>query len=158
MINAKDLRIGNIIDVGHEDRIVDSEDIAWLEENKSFTKQWKGIPLTEKWLLKFGFEKITIKHQEFRNAFVWNGGDEKVFDYVFFLGKPEYKIDNPNIGILNIHHPLMKDVPAPTNEDINNKMDWPESTTPFAWHIIYLHQLQNLIFSITGQELTIKNA
>ena len=56
MIDAKELRIGNLID----SRIgITTLNIHQLEEILNFTDidlGYKPIPLTEEWLLKFGFE------------------------------------------------------------------------------------------------------
>ena len=52
-MRASELRIGNIVNNnGYSEWIIsDGSDIDFSEKN------CKGIPLTEEWLLKFGFEK-----------------------------------------------------------------------------------------------------
>lgn len=85
----------------------------------------KPIPLTEEWLVRFGFEKD--------------------FDGSFML------------GIISI----FKDKRLKQNVYI-----YTESTSKYSdgqWVVIldlklqYVHQLQNLYFALTGEELTIKN-
>ena len=55
MIQANELRIGNLVDDGFENIIeinIDSyREILVFDANT----RWNGIPLTEEWLLKFGF-------------------------------------------------------------------------------------------------------
>ena len=64
-MKAIELRIGNSIiyngglpeDVD-EITIVEIADIVWLQQNNyEFNKYHKPIPLTEEWLLRFGFER-----------------------------------------------------------------------------------------------------
>jgi hypothetical protein len=66
-LQANELRIGNrveyILDEGKLNReeyywhlnIINAEDILWLSKN--YDTNYRPIPLTEKWLLKFGFKK-----------------------------------------------------------------------------------------------------
>lgn len=84
-------------------------------QHKSF--HFKPIPLTDEWLLKFGFEKIENN---------W-----KVLDYVCF------KLSWERLAGL---------VLVFDNESI------------FLPQIKYVHQLQNLYFALTGEELTLKPA
>lgn len=81
-------------------------------------KRLQGIPLTEEWLLKFGFEEM-----EFENCFSINYAP---FEFkVELLPKEDFIIfKNRNE---NTHHAQCK----------------------------YVHQLQNLYFALTGEELTI---
>lgn len=83
----------------------------------------KPIPLTEEWLLKFGFEKGTdFFLGEYRKGYYTHGNLEVNLDDQFSptIVDPEY----------NVH-------------DIGNRCE-------------YVHQLQNLYFALTGEELTPK--
>jgi len=96
MIKAKELRIGNflyrqtlpvipanfinkkIISVGKVD-----EDLF----NNKIDCQFAPIPLTEEWLLKFGFEIVKGAHQSWRTIKI---NDEKSFDIQFIDGEVFY--------------------------------------------------------------------
>jgi hypothetical protein len=83
-------------------------------------KLFKPIPITEEWLLKFGFEK---KY----DTFEFNGlnVDGCVVHFSFDKWASEYEIENCDYT----------EVPS---------------------DIQHVHQLQNLYFALTGEELTIK--
>lgn len=86
------------------------------EENKI-----KGIPLTEEWLLKSGFEKILCSAKD--NSFKFTKG-RQTSSFAVSLYIPE--------GLCSVGG---------------------------AWleiKVLYVHQLQNLYFSLMGEELTIK--
>lgn len=109
MIKANELRIGNNIydECGHVIKmtIAHFDFIDFIEHNP--------IPLTEEWLIKFGFEN--------RLGFLSLGALSCVYSYeenvfYFYIGK-----DGDN--------------------DIK---------------VMFVHQLQNLYFALTGQELQIK--
>ena len=107
MIKAKELRIGNWM-MGSEPFQIEPNDIQG-------EPRWKAIPLTEEWLLKFGFE-LDIE----------DDGCQK--------GK--YKVSVSDEGCLffiyiGYYH---------------------EEIAEFK----YVHQLQNLYFALTGEELQIK--
>ncbi len=77
---------------------------------------FKPIPLTEEWLLKFGFVKMDEKHNFFIHGYQIN-----------------FKVDK--------------------------KMKWVAwcNTVLTNVEIKYVHQLQNLYFALTNEELTIKD-
>lgn len=57
-MEAKDLRIGNYIDYETEREIVTMQiTYEYIRLIHNGNKNFKPIPLTEEWLLKFGFEK-----------------------------------------------------------------------------------------------------
>jgi hypothetical protein len=113
-MEAKDLRIGNYyLDINDN-----LSEISGYELWQMTTKENKGnlgimeyqpIPLTEDWLLKFGFE----------------GWD---------LGKYTIILTNGNFF------------------DFQNGLEG----VPIAKNIKHVHQLQNLYFALTGEELKIK--
>jgi len=112
MLQSKDLRIGNYIMQGGKITCVEklSRSIDdWDRTNGKRTQDCQPIPLTEEWLLKFGFETQGIM------AKVWI-------------------LKNINVWALD--------------GGFANDLDYP---------INYVHQLQNLYFALTGEELTTKN-
>jgi len=61
-MNSRELRIGNLLNYdtgeGVEIVVIDWQDLKWISENDgSFNKDHSPIPLTEEWLLRFGFER-----------------------------------------------------------------------------------------------------
>ena len=112
-MKANELRIGNLIEINAPimDKIivVDVYHISELKKNKDF---FQPIPLTEEWLLKFGFNKQIDGFFRKNNSFMI----EVLFHDEGFC------VTNQGV-ILN--------------------------------HILYLHQLQNLYFALTGTELTL---
>jgi hypothetical protein len=118
MIEAKDLRIGNNFQ-NDEGNILTCFGVAPVDDSDQFNiwygnelgfilleEEAKPIPLTEEWLVKFGFEG-------------WDKGDYTM------------NLSNANFYKLPIWQPLAK-------------------------NIKHVHQLQNLYFALTGEELTIK--
>lgn len=66
-MKANELRLGNWIEYkkGHQGTVSAIDDQGYVEVNNSYLKdgvfelsQFQPIPLTEDWLLKFGFKKI----------------------------------------------------------------------------------------------------
>lgn len=90
---------------------------AYFEDSAGFYRSYdsidfpKPIPLTEEWLMKFGFEIVKGAHQSWRTIKI---NEEKSFDIQFIDGDIFYS-------------------------DTRLK---------------HVHQLQNLFFALTGQELT----
>lgn len=126
-MKAQDLRIGNLVNVLGETRVVKSIDrfgISYdnsqeLERLMTFNAdKIKPIPLTEEWLVKLGFEKKNIygKHNKF--FYIRNKLYFCEYDFYSFVYS-------------------------------NNSLEIKEPK--------YVHQLQNLYFVLTGEELTINN-
>ncbi len=120
-MEVNELRIGNylFIDVGlpsMETHAVKAEDITSISNNVMKILV-KPIPLTEEWLLKFGFEYK-------------DRGGYKGWYSPFVL--------NESIRIFEIENGWFKYSSARSV-------------------IKYVHQLQNLYFALTGEELTIKS-
>ena len=118
-MDAKELRIGNTLnyttsenDVVHT--TIDWQNLKWISEDfEGFNLVHSPIPLTEEWLVNFGFEKnnFTLLYELKINCFTISFEDQE----------------------------------------------------PFAWYvesvgidIEYVHELQNLHFGLTGEELTIQ--
>jgi hypothetical protein len=117
-MKANELRIGNL--VLSKGVPVQIEEIMWETVRHCFGEfpidYVEPIPLTEEWLLKFGFE---IKLDNFN----WNAG----------------------IGINEIG-----DFKLALRHTDNFGWFYKSRCTP----IKYVHQLQNLYFALTGEELT----
>lgn len=112
---------------------------------------YDGIPLTEDWLVKLGFEK---KPQVMwrGNGYDWQPDYPRTYHQDFFNGKfiyrftewhwddkGEIKIDKSTEGLCN-----------------DNWYDKIQEGTLNSIGCKHVHQLQNLYFALTGEELTIK--
>lgn len=116
-MKANELRIGNYV---YDDVLKDIDTVYQLDLRcvndcyiKDLNNEMKPIPLTEEWLLKFGFVVFGIDKDHYSLH------DFKLFD----------------VGGYYIVTPL------------------PHEYKPIIKHV---HQLQNLYFALTGEELTIK--
>ena len=120
-MEAKDLRIGNITSAGVVNEIL--QDRFYVHDGESSLKStWFDIqpmPITEEWLLKFGFEKSTLDED---NAWL-----NLRYRYLNFSSDESVEFKKVYLTV--------------------SRMD-----------IIceYVHELQNLYFALTGEELTIK--
>ncbi len=145
MIQPQDLRIGNWvkIDDGRDDgalfkvhgasshnsgHVYDNEDAIYGID------QIKPIPLTGEWLKDFGFwqfDYYTIQN-------TWNISLER--NRVLSIGN----VATPNemVFLYEVNKEHIKEVVTIRNYDYDSKM--------------YVHQLQNLYYALTGEELTIK--
>ena len=147
-MKASELRIGNLIKgIYHDyddgiDEEIENETICkvvtldvsgsgdypiyvYSDEDIEHFSEFKPIPLTEEWLLKFGFEKLNTKMSD---CFVFQKGLWRV---------------------------AIKDNIEKTYEWVL----WHERISPPTWCLSrfeYVHQLQNLYFALTGEELTLK--
>ena len=102
------------------------EDDYWCEGFSQYGRFIEPIPLTEEWLLQFGFEK----------------DENKPFH---FIRLEEYNLQvmvNGFSGTLDKDPYWFCSIVGTNNQTTFNKM--------------YVHQLQNLYFALTGEELTIK--
>ena len=117
----KELRLDNLVNCQKNDgsglMIVEVKALSVSEYPDGIGKA-VGIPLTEEWLLKFGFEQDGISFRL------------KQIGLTFHTAKPTTYVRHVNGGIS-------------TFAQITNQ---PE----------FVHQLQNLYFVLTGQELEIK--
>ena len=55
-MKASELRLGNLVKIGGEINQLELCDFVDIHEHKTIW-QYEPIPITEEWLLKFGFEK-----------------------------------------------------------------------------------------------------
>jgi hypothetical protein len=124
MIKANELRIGNLVKYDNCVKVIDvindSKNIVEFEDGDTVYAVFhcQPIPLTEEWLLKFGFvdKNYTLELKAKRKTIVFNW-----FSKVVSTGKRS--------GYYSRKYR----------------------------HIKYVHQLQNLYFALTGEELEVKN-
>jgi hypothetical protein len=124
-MKVTELRIGNLVDQPNEGVAKVTSILNNLQirtETGYVDKYCKSIPLTEEWLLKFGFKRND--NTKVSDSFYW-----------IMVGGSELHI-NPDNGVVWIHR----------NENIFNN----------PCLVKHLHQLQNLYFALTGEELDIK--
>lgn len=113
MIESRELRIGNLVSVENKPYIITSGDIYNLDcYYKNYIQFYHEIPITEEWLLKFGFEKMDNTWY----AHEW------------------YNIERDERGFWLSFQTLQ-------SSEIFN----------------YVHQLQNLNFALTGEELKLND-
>jgi hypothetical protein len=118
-MKASELRIGNWVNNNPRDGVITvfSNDKCVIRHkagiDRAFIEKLEPIPLTEEWLLKFGFKKND------NNQFILMEG---------------------SVDIL-----FNKDLNGWTCDGINFSINMTE----------YVHQLQNLYFALTGEELII---
>lgn len=140
MIKANELRLGNLLllseNVGYNFKGI----VEVISINKTGINPWQdmgasglisfdkltGIPLTEEWLEKFGFNKTVDKQLE--TITISNNGSE---------GKAWIE----NISFSNNEITLQYE----HNKYYYNNLN-----------VTYVHQLQNLYFALTGEELIVK--
>lgn len=111
-MKASELRIGNYIQNFHSNCDITQVDVECFTGNGYYDGEMdgEGIPLTDEWLVKFGFEilGVLVKQNDHMRLLCEYG----VYFFQTAIVKTEIK---------------------------------------------YVHQLQNLYFAVTGDELTIKN-
>ena len=130
-MKAKDLRLGNYVlsnlpQTNHENDYY-TVDLILLEIFDSV--EVEPIQLTEEWLIKFGFEK-----------------DREVYN----LGIPVFVKNNFRIWDNRDKVEYEKILGYSDSSDF--KFIYSKNIQPY---IKYVHQLQNLYFSLTGEELKI---
>lgn len=123
-MEAKELRIGNLVtqiiekSTHNEEKTITIEwqELMWISRDRS--SKYKPIPLTEEWLLNFGFEKDLDKSLVKNNIAIFL---DKRFKTNLFLQE---------------------------NQD---NFKW----FSYELKVEYVHQLQNIYFALTGEELTL---
>lgn len=114
-MDVRELRYGNWISINYGTKEkIDIVERKAVMSDLMVAEMLDPIPLSEEWLIKFGFES------------------EKVYEVVF-----EYTIDKK--------HRIQ------TDGEMYILMGYKDGI-----EIKYVHQLQNLYFALTGEELTIK--
>ena len=118
-MKATELRIGNLLNYQTAEgdiltTTIDWQDLKWIsEDEQSFNLVHSETPLTEEWLLKFGFKQIS----------------ERVYIINYHYG---YEFGITNIFIIKNDNCFMR-----------------------YKHIQHVHELQNLYFALTGEELSL---
>lgn len=136
MIEAKDLRIGNLIYFTKDHPVSEVTQIFKKGVNVNTTDGMcpyvliEPIKLTEKWLINFGFkecEPSRYGHKYTIGRADWGFTIENSFEKeTWFFGHEHYDSGN---------------------EDENNK------SMHFCFDLKYVHQLQNIFYSLTDEEL-----
>jgi len=134
-MKSSDLRIGNFI--------LSKDMPVQIEEIKPETIRYcfgefpisyiEPIPLTEEWLLKFGFELYDYEPSEEEGDFIFKDYKKSLDGKTFYYTICECPYNEWHFGI---------------------KLTWAEQA--LLSRIKYVHQLQNLYFALTGEELEIK--
>jgi hypothetical protein len=140
-MKANELRIGNLVNhvtgqckvVGFYGEIFRAENINKIEL-KSNVFNLQPIQLTEEWLLKLGLFKITKKED------LWGNDEIGVYDFKGKIRWSDFFITSNTLKDFTLYVATIDDG-MESAECLNN--------------IIYVHQLQNLYFALTGEELTI---
>lgn len=124
-MEAREFRLGNYF----MSNIVQQIGIEHLEFllNENFDHSvMKPIPITEEWLLKFGFFKMITK----------DGGYIKPINSTFSIDSDDFLFDLKHKQYIFYTLDLL---------------------TYHGKEINYVHELQNLYYALTGEELTIKH-
>lgn len=134
-MKASELRIGNYI-MARSDNVI--EQVLKIEKNKinacNYT-YFEPIPLTEEWLIKFNFtkedNKETVHHGNFFSKWI--------MDYKYCFAFAEFRKD---WGFY---------------QEYTDPIDLKEIGKKYfiSCGIKHVHQLQNLYFALTGEELSL---
>ncbi len=118
-MKASEFRIGNFVisKFTLNEAVVDEYTFSKVKDH---TAMFEPIPLTEEWLVKFGFEASPFLNQNILYSF----------------------------GILHLLH-------SDSPNSYGCSFD-PENNNSWFREVQFVHQLQNLYFALTGEELTIK--
>ncbi len=149
-MKANELRIGNAVEYHMVDTFgpidewietsIDWEDLKGLSQHEDSFNEWhQPIPLTEEWLLRFGFEKHESKIIDSYSISISRYKTLKDLCVTIQFGNEYISIregeqDSPSTTDI---------VTTLINGDIHGR--------PF-----YVHQLQNLYFALTGEELQLQ--
>jgi len=177
-----DYRLGNYVNCSYEDAeggtqtivgkvvaldITGCADYPIMVETKKANEESydiNPIPITEEWLLKFGFEESECINYKGKKEFIISPKDY-AWELGFVIGN--YPISNPNIGCLSLLQSKDEQISA-IPKHLVKKNNWTEQDKieadnytvtskawrqPIAYNVVYVHHLQNLYHSLTGQEL-----
>lgn len=162
-MKANELRIGNLLNNDGVVVTIDARSIfdIWNDEG---LKNYKPIPLTEEWLIRFGFQPMTCISFNWETEYIISP-KKLPLSIGVLLG--DYQEDNPNCGVVSMLQPN-DEVVGSIPDDLYNKEEWtdedreraldykvtvPKWRQPIAYHFKYVHQLQNVYFALTGSEL-----
>lgn len=128
-MTANELRIGNLVDLGNRiAKVIEIGHLACvvvdLEESQDTLEDYertKPIPLTEEWLLKFGFE---INRQSKEENNIWRCYSEEGFFEIEQIGDGFFLDDNACYGTeLNYVHQLQNLYFALIGEELTFKSE-----------------------------------
>lgn len=126
-MKVTELRIGNLVHAFKTWYPIDGTDFE-VEKISTYTP----IPLTEEWLVNFGFERQERTDNEKGFVLLHKEKSKSVYIRTFC---------EPNIsGFFNMF----------------NFSECHEDKIQFIRKIEYIHQLQNIYFALTGEELILK--
>lgn len=134
-MKVQDLRIGNLIldidgNIGKVTHISETS-IKVDNANIGFSDlSLKPIPITEEWLLRFGFEK-----------------NDNGFTFIKYIRKMKIGLP-PNERIIGAGHRFLFTFRTNVDQIKANGI-----SVKMEKRIQYIHQLQNLYFALTGEEL-----
>ena len=144
-MESKELRIGNYLYNGEgyvavDEIYKDDIKISILKDSPAMFEvcDIQPIPLTEEWLEKFGFEKVIYASESTGYG----------CEYILKVGNRDKDGFTLN-GFTLIYQDDF-------SLGIYCKEDDGDFITPDLSRFKYVHQLQNLYFALTGEELTIK--
>jgi hypothetical protein len=143
-MEAKDLRIGNLVNYKIVDKLdsrkewyevskIDIDDLRVLQVKDEMNQDYEPIPLTEEWLLKFGFEKVIYE------------SDETGYNN-------DYELDIKGVGLISYSDDFscaLFGSKESSKDELGFLPNWDNCK--------HVHQFQNLYFALTGQELTLNN-
>ena len=132
-MKANELRIENYVINGFNETLKIQNIISKLNTDGYLLETLKPIPLTEEWLLKFGFKK----QKTIISGNVYSIKINKTNNWFSVHEQSEY--DDPNSLSLK-----------------ELKKWWSFNDNRYEVKIKSIHQLQNLYFALTNEELTIK--
>lgn len=148
-MTANELRLGNLVklsnsDYWHKDyknkqQIVDFDILKEIEfhpKDENGKDLYEPIPLTEEWLVRLGFRRENKKESEQHDNYF----STSIIDINFCLAYAHFRDD---YGL------YIEYTDSPHESDDGTKYF-------VSCGIKYVHQLMNLFFALTGQELTIK--
>jgi hypothetical protein len=105
----------------------------------------KTTKLTEQWLIDNDFENAGTDSVDIRRY----RKDYSGYPFTIQITIGDYPSDNPNCGIVSIYMPEEKNMPAPTNDDLKNTIDFPEINQPIAWFVDTVERLEFIIDALT---------
>ena len=130
-MKASELRIGNSIIQDGDFVFVTGWRLEFIGKNKL---EYKPIPLTEEWLVKLGFEKLKE----------YDDGENIIIQYGKSIIVGDDTHDEKLVISLPFNHCEIGDYQDDSAYILNITID-------------YVHQLQNLYFTLTNKELEIKD-
>ena len=136
-MKSNELRIGNFVDLGSRiAKVIDighqSCTVADLEETQDTMEDYertKGVILTDEWFIKFGF---------YKDGEYWSRG---IFDYKYCF---RYRDWANNWAFYQEY-----------TDSVDSKDDGKKY--PISFDIEYVHQLQNIWYSLLHEEITEKD-